>query len=138
MKLTEHFTLEELTASSTAKAKGIDNTPNAGVIEWLKYGVEHVLEPFRVELGKAVIITSGYRCPKLNKAVGGVSTSQHMKGQAADIQVTSKSDGLNKFKILTKNKYVDQLLFEHSKTAQWLHVSWSKTPRQMFRQNYKA
>lgn len=138
MQLTEHFTLEELTYSSTAKARGIDNTPSADVVKWLKFGAENVLEPFRKSLGESVTISSGYRSPALNKAVGGANTSQHVKGQAADIKVTSHADGMKKFNILKQNKHVDQLLFEHSKTSQWIHVSWSDKPRQQFISNYKA
>lgn len=138
MKLSEHFELMEFVRSNKATELLIDNTPPKNVIDWLKYGCEYILEPFRVELGKPVTITSGYRCPELNKAIGGVSNSQHMLGQAADIAVTSEADGMQKFNILKQNKFVDQLLFEHSKHSIWLHVSWSDKPRQIFRQNCKA
>lgn len=87
MIISKNFALEELTKSQTAEALKIDNTPAAEQIANLCALVHHVLQPLRDHYGKPVKISSGYRCPALNKAVGGVSRSQHMRGQAADIKI---------------------------------------------------
>ena len=83
--VTMHFTIEELCASATAKAKGINNTPNMQQMVNLVYLAAYVLEPLRVAMNEPIKIGSGFRCQALNKAVGGVTNSQHMKGQAADL-----------------------------------------------------
>ena len=87
MKLTKHFSLEEFSHSSTAKARGIDNTVPEKLIPALRNLCERVLEPLREQVREPVIISSGYRCPVLNRAVGGSNTSQHIKGEACDIYV---------------------------------------------------
>lgn len=84
--LTKNFTLAEFIRSTTAEQLDISNTPSSDVIENLKSLCVKVLQPLRNTLGKAIIINSGYRSAELNKAVGGVPTSQHRKGQAADIR----------------------------------------------------
>jgi hypothetical protein len=86
MNLTANFTLEEMTRSTKAEQLNIPNTP-AGEVEIanLKALCEHVLQPVRDIVGTTIHVNSGYRCPALNKAVGGVAASQHTKGQAADI-----------------------------------------------------
>ena len=87
MKLSKNFTLQEMTRSSTAVARGIDNIPNVEQIENLRKLCVRLLQPLRDSMNELFIINSGFRNPKLNKAVGGVPTSQHIKGQAADISV---------------------------------------------------
>ena len=87
MRLTKHFKLSEFTNSSTATARGIDNTPNEQQIANLKRICEEILEPLRAFAGQPIIIGSGFRCPALNKAVGGVKNSQHMTGEACDIRL---------------------------------------------------
>ena len=69
--LSKHFTLDELTKSATAIRLGIDNIPNETELENLQKLVDNILEPLRVHYGRPIIITSGFRCEKLNKAVGG-------------------------------------------------------------------
>lgn len=86
MKLSDNFTLEEFTYSDTAKVKKIDNIPGDNEVKSLKNLVVKLLQPLRVKYGKPMTVNSGYRCPNLNKAVGGVATSQHVKGEAADIK----------------------------------------------------
>lgn len=136
----DYFTLAELTKSVTATRHKIDNTPPLEVMANLQYGVDMVLDPIRRIYGHPIIITSGYRCDKLNKLVGGVSNSWHTKGNAADIHISSEEDAQIKFDILKKLPSVDTVLFEHSNTAQWLHVQWdrTKTPRHHFNFNFKA
>jgi uncharacterized protein YcbK (DUF882 family) len=85
MKLSENFTLEEFTRSDTATKLGIKNEPGTEEIAALKNLCERVLQPIRDKTGRTIRISSGFRCPALNKAVGGVESSQHVKGEAADI-----------------------------------------------------
>lgn len=136
MKLTEHFLLEEFVQSDTARRLKIDNTPTAEAAANLTLLAVHVLEPARKAFGKSITISSGYRCNKLNRAVGGVATSQHMRGQAADL---SCDDLKGLYKILKEQNNFDQLLFEVSKTSQWIHVSYNPDGcRHTFNDNYKV
>lgn len=136
----EFFTLKELTKSSTAKRLKIDNTPNAEILKNLQYGVDMVLDPLRRIIQKPIIITSGYRCEKLNKAVGGVSNSWHKQGNAADIHIANEENAREIFEILKTLPSVDTILFEHSSNSQWIHVQWNmtKTPRHHYNFNFKA
>lgn len=136
----DYFTLAELTKSETAARHKIDNTPPAAIIKNLQYGVDMVLDPLRRLYGKPIKINSGYRCPQLNKLVGGVTNSWHQEGNAADIHIESADEAKILFSNLQKLPSVDTVLFEHSKTAQWLHVQWNmaKNPRHHFNFNYKA
>ena len=86
-RISKNFTLEEFTASSTAKANGITNVPSTQQVANLCALVHNVLQPLRDAMGHEIKIGSGYRCPRLNAAVGGVSNSQHMNGEAADFYV---------------------------------------------------
>ena len=88
MKISKNFTLEEFSRSETAQRLKIDNAPGSEQIINLCALVHHVLQPLRDHYGQPVKISSGFRCPALNKAVGGVTNSQHMRGQAADIKIT--------------------------------------------------
>ena len=87
MKLSEHFELAEFLVSETAARRGIGNEPTPEVIENLRRLCQLVLQPLRIKLGRPVVITSGYRSPVLNRAVGGSPTSHHMQGRAADLIV---------------------------------------------------
>ena len=111
MKLTKHFSLEEFSHSSTAKARGIDNTVPEKLIPALRNLCERVLEPLREQVREPVIISSGYRCPVLNRAVGGSNTSQHIKGEACDIYVEDVEKLRKWFAILMDGDF-DQLIFE--------------------------
>lgn len=136
----EFFTLEELTKSSTAKRLKIDNTPNAEILKNLQYGVDMVLDPLRRIIQKPIVITSGFRCEKLNKAVGGVANSWHQQGNAADIHIENEENAREIFEILKTLPSVDTILFEHSRNSQWMHVQWdmAKTPRHHYNFNYVA
>ena len=136
----EFFTLAELTRSETAARHKIDNTPNKTIIDNLQYGVDMVLDPLRRLYGKPIRINSGFRCEQLNKLVGGVPNSWHQLGNAADIHISSAEEAKILFSNLQKLPSVDTVLFEHSKTAQWLHVQWdkTKTPRHHYNFNFKA
>lgn len=90
MKLTNNFTLEELTKSETALRQGIDNTPTVEVVENLKVLCEKVLQPVRDHFGRGVKVNSGFRSLAVNAAVGGVQgakPSDHTRGMAADIEI---------------------------------------------------
>ena len=131
MKITQHFTLEELCASDTARARGIKNQPGTQeVINLVALAVE-VLEPLRKWWGREVKIGSGYRCKELNTAVGGVRNSQHVTGQAADLCIDGDMDKGKKWFEYIKNHLVfDQLIFEHnSKGSYWVHVSYDAQGR---------
>ena len=136
----DFFTLEEFTRSTTAKRLKIDNTPDDVVIRNIQYGVQMVLDPLRRKLQAPIIITSGYRCAKLNKAVGGVANSWHTKGNAADLRIKDEEEAKAIFQILKTLPSVDTVLFEHSTTAIWIHVQWDmeRTPRHHFNFNYQA
>lgn len=136
----EFFNLDELIKSSTAKRLKIDNTPNAEILKNLQYGVDMVLDPLRRIIQKPIVITSGYRCEKLNKAVGGVSNSWHQQGNAADIHIADEENAREIFEILKTLPSVDTILFEHSSNSQWIHVQWNmaKTPRHHYNFNFKA
>ena len=87
MKLSEHFELVEFLVSETAARRGIANEPTPEINENLRRLCQLVLEPLRVKLARPVVITSGYRSPALNRAIGGSPTSHHMQGRAADLIV---------------------------------------------------
>ena len=124
--VTMHFTIEELYASATAKANGINNKPNVQQMINLVYLCAYVLEPLRVAMGEPIKIGSGFRCQALNKAVGGVYNSQHMKGQAVDLCIDGDmKKGKKWFEYIRKNLPFDQLILEHnSKGSYWVHVSY--------------
>lgn len=125
-ELAPHFTLIEMIASGTASRLGIDNTPPADVIERLRLLCQRTLWPLRRYLGR-MVVTSGYRCEALNKVVGGVARSQHLRGEAADIYCPNP-DRAQRMMRLLKLGYIpfDQMIVEHRVTndAWWIHVSY--------------
>lgn len=136
----EFFSLQEFTHSKTADRLKINNEPNADVIQNIQYGTDMILDPLRRLYQKPIVITSGYRCEKLNKAIGGVPNSWHTKGNAADIRIENDMAAKEIFNILKSIPSVDTVLFEHSKNSQWMHIQWDmqKTPRHHFNFNYQA
>lgn len=127
MRISKNFTLEELTASATAKAKGISNNPGQTDLVNLCGLVHNVLQPLRDWWGKEVKIGSGYRSLALNRAVGGVSNSQHMKGEAADLCIDGDiQKGKSWFQFIKQHCEFDQLIWERNpKTGTyWVHVSY--------------
>lgn len=140
MKLSDHFTLEELTRSATASANKIANNPSQAERDWLQYLCVNVLEPLRQHMKRPISISSGYRCPKLNTLVGGVAMSQHQYGQAADIRILNKDDGDKIFAYLKSNKFVSKALYERSKStgARWIHVAVAPVPVRYFNDDYPA
>ena len=138
MKLSENFTLEELIHSNTAERMGIDNVPkDEKVVENLRSLCLEVLQPLRDYVGAPVHINSGYRCPELNMAVGGVKNSQHCRGEAADIRIVSPKQGREWAAWIEDNCRFDQMLLERNKNgAVWLHVS-CKRDASKNRQSFK-
>lgn len=130
--LTAHFSLREMCASGTAIRLGIKNEPSEEVINRLQQLCEHVLEPLRQRFG-VIRITSGYRCDRLNRAVGGVKNSQHRLGEAADIHVSNIEVGRKMFRYIKENLDFNQLLFERIQEngACWLHVSFRAEPERI-------
>ena len=127
-----------MTRSQTAREQRIDNTPPEAVVRNLKILCTQVLEPVRSKIGRPIVITSGYRCAKLNAAVGGVPKSYHTKGMAADIRIDNIKDAYNLAKLLNERPLTDLVLIEHSSSAQWLHVQWSRYPRHRVNFEYKV
>jgi hypothetical protein len=125
-RISKNFTLDELTASATAKQMHIINAPGVDEVCNLCALVHHVLQPLRDAMGEAIKIGSGYRCPQLNKAVGGVSNSQHVKGEAADLCIDGDmKKGKRWFEWIKSHCDFDQLIMEHNaKGTYWVHVSY--------------
>lgn len=124
--VTMHFSIEEMYASDTAKRLGINNKPSTQQMINLVYLCAYVLEPLRVAMGKPIKISSGFRSQALNKAVGGVYNSQHLKGQAADIDIQGDmAFGRKIFDYIRDHLPFDQLIWEHNKSGTyWVHVSF--------------
>lgn len=118
----KYFTIEELTRSATATTRGIDNTPTPEIKANLERLVDKVLDPLREKYGKPITVNSGYRCPELNKAVGGSKTSDHVKGFAADLTGGSKQENEKIFNIIRDNFAWTQLINERD--FSWVHVSY--------------
>lgn len=123
----KYFTIDEMCKTSTK----LDNVPNAVERANLVCLIENVLDPIRERYGKPIIVTSGFRSEKVNKAVGGVSTSQHCLGQSSDIVTKGNTDNALLFNLILdmkkKGKIVfDQLIaeFPTNNNPSWLHISY--------------
>ena len=126
MKLSENFSLAEMTKSQTATRKGIDNKPSTEHIENLIHLAETVLQPVRDHFGKPVAISSGYRSPALCEAIGSSAKSQHAKGEAADFEIGGV-DNKELATWISKNTTFDQLILEFydegDPNSGWVHCS---------------
>lgn len=124
MQLTEHFSLEEMLHSESAVRLSFDEqfSPPDSVKENLKSLCENVLEPIRVRLGKSIHISSGYRCERVNSAIGGAETSQHLKGQASDTIAQGMTvEEFYQF-VKTSGIELDQCIQEFN---HWVHISYN-------------
>jgi hypothetical protein len=126
MQLSANFSLEEMTKSQAALRLRINNTPPPAAVEALRALCVNVLQPARDQFGP-LIVSSGYRCPRLNAVIGGARLSQHMSGEAADIEAL-KASNLDLARWLEKHLKFDQLILEYHTPGEpssgWVHVSW--------------
>jgi len=123
----KYFTIQELTHSTTATARGIDNTPPPQVAVKLAALANNLLDPVRELWGAPLTVNSGFRCPVLNKAVGGVPTSQHVKGEAADITTGTVSGNKRLFNKIVAAQKAGQIRFTQlidESNYTWLHLSY--------------
>ena len=126
----KYFTIKELTKSGTALRHGINNTPDKKSLRNLEKLIDFILDPLREAYGKPIVVSSGYRCEKLNRIVGGAKTSQHQTGEAADIRSVEDTPEENKkiFDLIKQlNLPFDQLINEYN--YDWIHVSYSDKNR---------
>lgn len=135
MKLSIYFSLAEMTRSVTAEKMGINNELHLPEDDWIIENLEtlckSVLDPVRRFLERPVFVTSGFRCPRLNREVGGVSTSQHQYGQAADITFDGfEEDWLILVWWVMVNDHIplDQFIVYDT----FIHISWDAHPRRQF------
>lgn len=118
-----NFKLSELIHSDKANQYAINNMPDINSLDNLLDLICFCLQPVRDKIGKPMIITSGFRCPEVNKLVGGKTNSQHLKGQAADFIIKGMTPQQIVFKIATMGIEYDQLINEYDK---WVHISYCK------------
>ena len=129
MRLSKNFSLSELTKSQTAVRRSIDNTPSLRVIDNLQLLVDNVLQPVRNSFESPVSISSGYRSPKLNTAIGGSPTSDHCLGMAADIEIVGVDNMELAVWIRDNLKYTQLILEFYTEgvaDSGWVHVSYDK------------
>jgi zinc D-Ala-D-Ala carboxypeptidase len=128
MKLTENFSLAEMTKSETALRLDLPNDPEPDHLENLKALAENVLQPVRNHFGKGVKVNSAYRHPDVNKAVGGSTTSDHCKGMAADIEIPGIANA-DLAEWIKDNCEFRQLILEFYTPgipdSGWVHVSYN-------------
>lgn len=126
----KYFTVNELCKSSTATKKGIANVPSAEERANLEALIANVLDPLREAWGKPIVVNSGFRCERLNKAVGGAAGSQHKTGEAADIEAVTRDPADNRmlFELVLKlGLPFDQMINEFG--YDWVHISFSRSRR---------
>lgn len=127
MKLTDNLSLNEATKSNTATRLGIDNTPPPAIVERMIETAEKIFQPLRDALGP-IRVSSFYRSPDLNRAIGGSKTSQHCKGEAIDMQGILATNKIL-FNSACDLEDFDQIIWEFGTLEEpdWVHVSYSKT-----------
>jgi zinc D-Ala-D-Ala carboxypeptidase len=128
MNISEHISLKEAIRSNTAKRLGIDNMPDNETLVTMQITAEHIFEPIRNKFNEPIYISSFYRSPELNTAIGGSTRSQHCKGEAIDIDdVYSKATNADFFNYIKESLEFDQLIWEFGNDEQpdWVHVSYN-------------
>ena len=120
--ISKHISYKEATFSNTAKARKIDNTPDADTLVRMKLVSEKCFEPLREWYGKPIKINSFYRSPKLNTAVGGAKNSQHVKGEAIDLTAGSVEENRKLYNWICENLEFDQAIWEYG--GRWIHISY--------------
>lgn len=122
----KYFTVSELCNSEQARKHNIDNTPSPEVRARLEMLIENCLDPVRSIYGRAIIVSSGYRCTSLNQIVGGVKNSQHLTGEAADLVPATGGSLADIFRAVLKHRRFDQLIIERNASGKrWIHVSYT-------------
>jgi hypothetical protein len=127
MNLSANFSLKELTKSDTATRLGIDNTPDDEAIDNLKTLCDKVLQPVRDHFGKTVTVNSGFRSSETNQATGGSKSSDHVKGQAADIEIPGVANADLAQWIMDNLDYTQLILEFYTQgipDSGWVHVSY--------------
>ena len=122
-----YFTINELTASATARREGIDNSPTESAYHLLHVLVEQLLDPIREAWGEPIVVSSGYRCPELNTLVGGAQHSHHLLGCAADLIAGNRADHRRLFKLIVQMQQTGQIRFTQliwEGNGRWLHISY--------------
>ena len=134
MQFTTHFSLKELTKSQEATRIGLTEQfePNEEIKQNLKTLCEKVLQPLRDALKSPINISSGYRCSKINKNIGGAKISQHVKGQAADLEFyeNGKENNFRLAQEVLRSKIIfDQMILEYGtfEKPEWIHISYDST-----------
>lgn len=124
--ISKHITFSEATKSATGSRLGINNNPSPEIIETMKITAENVFEPLRKKCGP-IRISSFYRSPELNRAVGGAKQSQHMKGEAIDIS-GMKVTNAELFRVACQLEQFDQIIWEFGTLTEpdWIHISFKK------------
>ena len=130
MKLSKNLTLKEAVKSNTATRLGIDNTPSQWEINNLTAIADHIFQPIRDHFGVPIGVSSGFRCRDLNKAIGGSKYSQHMIGEALDIDADmyGKVTNADIFNYIKKNLHWDQMIWEFGDDNEpnWVHISYKE------------
>lgn len=134
MNLSKNLTLFEMTRSETAKRKGVSNQPTEEHIANMIVLAEKIFQPIREHFGVPIYISSGYRSAALNKKIGGAKNSQHLTGEAIDIDMDGHSHITNVqvFNYIRENLFFDQLIWEfgNSTNPDWVHVSFNTSGNQ--------
>ena len=127
MKLSNNLSLAEMTKSSTAQRRGIDNMPTPEHMENMKVLAAKIFQPIREHFNRPILISSGYRSKALNDAIGGSQTSQHSIGEAIDIDMDGTTlSNTDVFNYIKDNLDFDQLIWEfgNDEKPDWVHVSY--------------
>lgn len=140
MQISKNFSYEEFTKSATAQRYGIDNTPSLEVRQNIETLVHNIMQPIREKYGKPIIITSGYRCEKLNKLVGGAANSAHKYGAAVDFHSLSDSREDNKrlynlIKDMINGGEIEVRSMINEYNYDWIHIDIND-PHLSKRKNY--
>ncbi|MDD4515624.1 D-Ala-D-Ala carboxypeptidase family metallohydrolase [Massilibacteroides sp.] len=140
MKISDHISLAEATKSITAQRLGIDNTPDDKTIDRMKLVANHIFEPLRNYFGVPIKIESFYRCETLNKVIGGAVGSQHLIGEAMDIDDDfGEISNRQIFVYIAQYLEFDQLIWEfgNDNSPDWVHASYSTNNRHKLSVAYK-
>lgn len=128
MNISEHISMKEALRSNTAKRLGINNMPDNDTLINMQITAQHIFEPLRNHFNEPIYISSFYRSPELNKAIGGSTSSQHCIGEAIDIDdVYSKASNVDFFNYIKNRLEFDQLIWEFGddENPSWVHASYA-------------